>query len=374
MAEKQGIRLNTIDGFPTEQASKLAELWITTAEELVDADRREGGRSGLAAYLGISVDEVGDLVRMAEDVLPVDYDFGPDEIEYFGTGSMDEPDEDEPDEDPVSFGPMPPKVDLHERLPPIRNQGGRGTCVSFTCTAVREYLLGEESEEGDLSEQYLYWGCKERDGYAGSGTWIRIGMEALEQDGVCTETVWPYNSSKIQGNEGQGPPPTEAAGDASKRKITGSVKLPSKGVNSIKEKIADELPVAFAVPVYTYWFTSPVRTSGDIRLPLENDKVEGGHAMCMVGYEDDGDVPGGGYFIVRNSWGTGWAGNNAVSPGYCRIPYAYIEQYGRSAYVALGAAKPLDDDIEDDDILDDDREQQRSILDVFIEWLKRLFS
>ena len=33
----------------------------------------------------------------------------------------------------------------------------------------------------------------------------------------------------------------------------------------------------------------------------------GGHAMCMVGYQDDADVPGGGYFLVRNSWGTAWA-------------------------------------------------------------------
>ena len=126
---------------------------------------------------------------------------------------------------------------------------------------------------------------------------------------------------------------------AASRRISDSGKLPAKGVNTIKEKLADKLPVAFAVPVYTYWFTEPVRTNGDIRMPLPTEKVEGGHAMCMVGYEDDTDVPGGGYFIVRNSWGTGWAANNAAKPGYCRIPYAYIQNYGRSATLTFTSSR-----------------------------------
>ncbi len=37
MADKQGIPLDTIDGFPEEVLRLLAELWITTAEELVGA-------------------------------------------------------------------------------------------------------------------------------------------------------------------------------------------------------------------------------------------------------------------------------------------------------------------------------------------------
>jgi len=62
--------------------------------------------------------------------------------------------------------------------------------------------------------------------------------------------------------------------------------------------------------------------------------------MCMVGYEDGPDVPGGGFFLVRNSWGTTWGRDSAIEPGYARIPYAYIEQYGSAAYVARVATPP----------------------------------
>ena len=54
----------------------------------------------------------------------------------------------------------------------------------------------------------------------------------------------------------------------------------------------------FAVPVFTYWLTEPVRSTGDIRMPLPTDRREGGHAMCFVGYQDDASVPGGGFFLA----------------------------------------------------------------------------
>ena len=44
-----------------------------------------------------------------------------------------------------------------------------------------------------------------------------------------------------------------------------------------------------------------------------------------VGYHDDPSIDGGGYFIVKNSWGTGWgkssyfniAYSQTMSPVYC---------------------------------------------------------
>ena len=59
-------------------------------------------------------------------------------------------------------------------------------------------------------------------------------------------------------------------------------------------------------------------------MPLPGEDTRGGHAMCMVGYQDDAAAPGGGFFIVRNSWGEGWAYACDYGAGHALIPYDYI--------------------------------------------------
>jgi len=50
--------------------------------------------------------------------------------------------------------------------------------------------------------------------------------------------------------------------------------------------------------------------------------LQGGHAVLLVGYADDATIPGGGYFMVKNSWGTGWGEPGGTdSGGYFRIAY-----------------------------------------------------
>lgn len=49
-------------------------------------------------------------------------------------------------------------------------------------------------------------------------------------------------------------------------------------------------------------------------MPQPGDQVLGGHAVVLVGYDDDSQR-----FIVRNSWGEGWG-----QAGYVELPYAYV--------------------------------------------------
>ena len=46
------------------------------------------------------------------------------------------------------------------------------------------------------------------------------------------------------------------------------------------------------------------------------------HAVVIVGYQDDATVYGGGYWIIKNSWGTG-SGTN----GYYYAPYGAVENH-----------------------------------------------
>jgi len=75
-----------------------------------------------------------------------------------------------------------------------------------------------------------------------------------------------------------------------------------------------------------------VRRTGKITLPLPGEVPAGGHSWCIVGYVDDEDVPGGGYFIVRNSWGTNWAVDSPEASGHGLMPYEYVERYAFEAF------------------------------------------
>ena len=66
-----------------------------------------------------------------------------------------------------------------------------------------------------------------------------------------------------------------------------------------------------------------------VTLPIGTEMASGRHAMLVVGYDDSE-----GAFLVRISWGTGWALENPWQVnGHAIIPYTYIARYaGGSAY------------------------------------------
>lgn len=64
---------------------------------------------------------------------------------------------------------------------------------------------------------------------------------------------------------------------------------------------------------FTY---NPLTSSGSV---ISGLSLLGGHAVAIIGYVNQASAPGGGYFIVQNSWGTGWGYN-----GYFYMPYAVL--------------------------------------------------
>ena len=223
---------------------------------------------------------------------------------------------------------------------PVRNQANRGTCVAHASLAVVEHYWGTQNIVVDLSRQFAYWDCKQHDGHLEEeGTWIGVAMSLLKSDGCPEENVWPYVPDDIPGNEGQGPASGSALAGAAQFRIPGFRQLAPNSVRDVKAELADGHPVAFSIPVFDSWhstFVNPeVEHSGDIPNPIPNEIANGGHAMCLVGYEDSNDDPaaGGGRFLLRNSWGTTWAsGSSTGIPGYGTISYSYIAAYAMEAF------------------------------------------
>lgn len=92
----------------------------------------------------------------------------------------------------------------------------------------------------------------------------------------------------------------------------------------MKAAIAAGFLVGYGFTVYTYFMTQDMATNAFLNLPGAGEQIEGGHAVCLCGYDDNKVNPfnpsSKGAFLVRNSWGTDWG-----LAGYFWVSYDYIK-------------------------------------------------
>lgn len=89
---------------------------------------------------------------------------------------------------------------------------------------------------------------------------------------------------------------------------------------AVKKSIAERKPVIIGMNCPESFFNVK-----DVWRPTESPlENHGGHAMCVVGYDD---TKYGGAFEIQNSWGSGWG-----TRGYIWIPYSVFNQFVAEAY------------------------------------------
>lgn len=155
-------------------------------------------------------------------------------------------------------------------------------------------------------------------------------MQVISNKGQCREGVWSYNPNMpcVQ----QYGKPSNADADAANFKSTFFF-INQNDIGALKQALSSGRIIPFSIPVFNSWYqsTETYRT-GRITMPLPNEPESGGHSMALVGYQDDTNAPGGGYFLLRNSWGTDWANQSYYGAGYGVIPYAYIQNHCWEAF------------------------------------------
>jgi C1A family cysteine protease len=230
---------------------------------------------------------------------------------------------------------LPSKVDLRKFVTKVKDQAFRGTCVAHAACAALEAAMirsGTETKRLDLSEQYLYWACKQVDGAPREeGTLLEYALQVLRSGvpsgrvtappGVCLERAWKYVSVSDPKNEGQGPPPPRAL-KPPLHAIAKAHELKANSIKGLKGELADGRCVGLSAYTYPFWTDGYVWREGILSLPF-GIKPDGAHAICLVGYEDRDDTHADGYFIFKNSWGTKW-GAGRRDPGYGSLPYRYV--------------------------------------------------
>jgi C1A family cysteine protease len=152
-----------------------------------------------------------------------------------------------------------------------------------------------------------------------SGATIRDTIKAGAQYGCADEASWPYDITKFTVK-----PPAALWTAAATKKISSYHSITDGDLATMKASIASGLLVGYGFQVYDYFMSQDMATKGFLDLPGSSEQLQGGHAQCLVGYNDNMVNPfranSKGAFLVRNSWGFDWA-----LSGYYWASYDYIK-------------------------------------------------
>jgi C1A family cysteine protease len=222
---------------------------------------------------------------------------------------------------------LPEAVDLRKWCPPVEDQGQLGSCTANAGAGMVEYFERKAfGKHIDASRLFLYKATRALMQETGdTGAYLRTTMGALALFGVPPEEYWPYDIKKFDDE-----PPTFCYAFAQNYQSLKYVRLDPANkagkdvLSQIKAGLAASLPAMFGFTVYSS--ISQADKDGKIPYPSKGERIEGGHAIVAVGYDDrmkikneaDGKTTTGA-FLIRNSWSTAWG-----DQGYGWLPYEYV--------------------------------------------------
>jgi hypothetical protein len=224
--------------------------------------------------------------------------------------------------------PLPERANLQRYAPAVGQQGQQGSCVAWSSAYAARTILesvrtGQPGENLKFSPSFLYnqiglEGCQ--------GSYIIRAMEFMQQRGAVPYDQFPYTDQDCSRQ-----PPGNLQQAAQQFKMHGFNRL-TKGDRTdmidrraIKENLAQGAPVVIGMMVGSSFMQGMM--GKDVWEPEPGDEMQqgfGGHAMCVVGYDDK---LYGGSFLIMNSWGSEWGKN-----GFAWVRYSHFDTYVREAY------------------------------------------
>jgi hypothetical protein len=247
------------------------------------------------AFVSCTKEEIKDFLNFGFGLLKEDYGQIP-MSSNFGYGNSN----------------LPSSYDMSDRLPPIGNQGNVGTCVGWACgyyarTAMeavkRNWYTNNLNASRTFSPKDLYLSIDDNlkggNGDNCKGTQFTHAMKMLNQRGIATWQTVPHNLENYQCSKQN--LQSSWTNEASQYKIS-SYRRVSPTIDAIKQRIAKNIPVIFGATVgdpFGRYRGGILHNINQVR----GDK-EGGHAMVVVGYDDNKNA-----FKIVNSWGSGWGEN-----------------------------------------------------------------
>lgn len=197
---------------------------------------------------------------------------------------------------------------------PISFQSSLGSCVANCVGDLLEIVIGLEdpAKVVQISRLHLYWNARSytRDTDKDEGTQIANAIDSLRTLGVCRESTWPYDVSKVFAQ-----PPLRAYQESLDNKVLEYYRVyggQTSRADGVEAAVRANHPVTVATAVDNAFLA--YRGGGDAIKPPTS--WVGFHAMIVVGVRQGKN---GREFLLRNSWGAGWGDD-----GHAWVEESYI--------------------------------------------------
>jgi hypothetical protein len=198
-----------------------------------------------------------------------------------------------------SASALPPSVNLKNQFPAPGDQGRQLSCAPWAVAyALRSQMeesklgWGLHTDEHIFSPAYVYNQINEG---ADRGSAISHSMWLLINQGAASLASFPYDEFNYWRQ-----PTIEQRGEAAHFRVRGFGFI--EGRDNIKRHLADGNGVVITVRVFPdFYALSP---SNPIYNDISGAPAGMGHAICLIGYDDNMGENGAFKFI--NSWGTNW--------------------------------------------------------------------
>lgn len=234
---------------------------------------------------------------------------------------------------------LPEYISLLKFAPDRLNQGQQGSCVAWSSayaarTILQSVSTGNNPNATAYSPAFMYnqiglEGCQ--------GSYIIRAMKNLTDVGAVAFNDFPYND-----NDCSKQPNGQLIQEAGENRIIGFTRLTNNestaeiNIHAIKEHLAKDVPVIIGMMVGGSFMRGMM--GQEIWHPEPDDYNMmgfGGHAMCVIGYDDRKD---GGAFQIMNSWGNEWGVNGIGWVLYKDFKHFVREAYGLDPMPKQGAA------------------------------------
>lgn len=237
-----------------------------------------------------------------------------------------------PDES-YGYATTPPlKVSFRAYAPGILDQGETATCVGYSVaysqlSTQQNILMGVTNENQKIframDPNFIYSLIRDiDDNWCQKGTSIYEAMTVLQKFG-CKPMIWyPW----ISCNDHKTALENFTLALASNYAISSYAAIPMdvNVIKSVKKALQQRLVVSCGIQL-TESFVKGSSVSFGNYSPRKGESFIGGHAMCVVGYDDNRN---GGSFEIMNSYGS-----NYGDKGFVWIKYADFHNLVSEAYV-----------------------------------------